>query len=146
MYNLKDLIQMLKIPERTIRRHIKEGLLVGTKIGGLWKFTQEEIESYIGKEKVQKHLKDEGFKDLTDYYRGHIEDKSEVVYMLIKGFNDADITKEFLKVTKLFNNKFSMSANSNGIDTCFTFRGQPHDVTILMKWSDEFEKHIRIDK
>ena len=139
MYNLRDVMKMLKIPERTIRRHIKEELLVGTKIGGVWKFTQEEIENYIGREKVQKHIKDEGFKNITDYYRVYIEDKSEVVYMLIKQFNEIATIKRFLEVTKLFNSKFSMNCNINGNYSCFTFKGQPNDVTILMKWSDEFE-------
>jgi predicted site-specific integrase-resolvase len=142
MYNLRDVMRMLKIPERTIRRHIKEGLLVGSKIGGVWKFSQDEIENYVGRDKVQKHIKDEGLKDITDYYRVNIEDKSEVVYMSIKQFNDITRVKKFLKVTKLFKSKFSMNCSNSGNCSCFTFKGQPEDVTILMKWSDEFDKHL----
>ncbi len=142
MYNLKELMQMLKIPERTLRRHLKEGLLVGTKVGGIWKFTQEEIEGYIGKEKIQKHIKDEGLKDIMDYYRLHVEDKSEVVFMLIKKFNDITTVKQFLEVTKRFNHKFSLNSNRNGSYTCIAFKGQPNDVMILMKWSEEFERDI----
>ncbi len=142
MYSLRDIMRMLKIPERTIRRHIKEGLLVGSKIGGVWKFSQDEIENYVGRDKVQKHIKDEGLKDITDYYRVNIEDKSEVVYMSIKQFNDITRVKKFLEVTKLFNSKFSMNCSNSGNCSCFTFKGQPADVTILMKWSDEFDKHL----
>jgi len=142
MYNLRDIMEMLKIPERTIRRHIKEGLLVGIKIGGVWKFTQDEIENYVGRDKVQKHIKDEGLKNITDYYRVYIEDKSEVVYMLIKQFNDITTIKKFLEVIKLFDSKCSLNCNTSGNHTCFTFKGQPDDVTILMKWSDEFEESL----
>lgn len=142
MYHLIDLMQMLKIPERTIRRHIKEGLLVGSKVGGIWKFTEEEVERYIGKKKVQKHLIDDGLKELTDYYRGHVEDKNEVVYMFTKPFNETDKIKQFYEVAKQFKSKFSMKSSCNGKETCFTFKGQPNDVLILMKWSDEYENSI----
>lgn len=139
MYNLRDVMEMLKIPERTIRRHIKEGLLVGRKLGGIWKFTQEEVENYVRGARLQKHIRDEGLKDIQDYYRLNIEDKSEVVYMLIKDWSGISKIKSFLEVTKLFTCKFSMNCTNNGKCSCFTFKGQAEDVRLLMKWSDDFD-------
>ncbi len=142
MYSLKDVMNMLKIPERTIRRHIKEGLLVGRKIGGAWQFNQNQIEDYLAQSKVQKHIKDEGIKDITDFYRINVEDKSEVIYMLIKQFSDISTVKKFLEVTKSFNYKFTINCSTSGNHSCFTFKGQPEDVTILMKWSHQFDKQL----
>lgn len=140
MYSLRDIMEMFKIPERTIRRHIKEGILVGSKIGGVWKFTQDELTSYVGTNKVQKHISDEGFKEITDYYRGFVEDKSEVVYMFIKQFDDQTNMKKFFEVTELFKCEFSLNCRSSAGVTRYTFKGQRDDLIILMKWSEEFQE------
>ncbi len=34
MYTLKQIMEMLSIPERTIRRHLQLGILKGSKVGG----------------------------------------------------------------------------------------------------------------
>jgi len=138
MYKLKDMMEMLSIPERTIRRHMKQGLLSGTKVGGIWTFSQEEVQAYIGSGRVQKHIKDEGLKVITDFYRGHVVNKKEVVFMVIKEFDQDKAVEDFFRVTRSFRFKFSMNCHTSGKTSCITFKGQTEDLKILMKWSDEF--------
>lgn len=43
MYNLKEVMKMSKMGERTLRRYLKEGILEGSKIGGVWRFSEKQI-------------------------------------------------------------------------------------------------------
>lgn len=142
MYTLKDIMKMLEIPERTIRRHIKEKLLVGSKVGGVWKFTIDDLKSYMSDDRVSKHLINNGFKVVNDYYNGLIQDKSEVVYLMTREFKSLDSMESFLQVTKLFKYKFSIIGHGSLKSYRYTFKGRQSDVTILMKWSEEFEKDL----
>jgi len=142
MYTLKDIMKMLEIPERTIRRHIKEKLLVGSKVGGVWKFTIDDLKSYMSDDRVSKHLINNGFKVVNDYYNGLIQDKSEVVYLMTREFKSLDSMESFLQVTKLFKYKFSIIGHGSLKSYRYTFKGRQSDVIILMKWSEEFEKDL----
>ena len=135
-------MKMLQIPERTIRRHIKDRLLIGTKVGGVWKFTADDIKNYITNDKVTKQIVNNTFKEITDYYNGLILDKSEVIYMLIKEFKINASLEKFLDVTKLFEHKFSINGHGCLKSYRYTFKGQSSDVLILMKWSEEFEETL----
>lgn len=142
MYKLKDVMEMLKIPERTIRRHLKEGILEGTKVGGVWKFTHEDLKNYLKSNVVQKHIRDEGFKEISNYYNGYVENKTDVLYMFIKQFEEHTSFEKFMDVTKLFEKEFSFnSQNAHNFYVC-TFKGQTSDLLTLMKWSEEFEECI----
>lgn len=142
MYRLKDVMEMFNIPERTIRRHIKEGLLAGVKVGGVWNFTKDDLNAYLKNDRVQKHIKDEGFKDLSDFHSGYVEDKSEVIYMMIKEFRGPNSLERFMAVSNLFEHKFSLNCHrAIGLER-FIFKGQASDVLILMEWGEKFEEII----
>lgn len=142
MYNLKDIMEMFQIPERTIRRHIKEGILVGRKVGGIWEFSKKELEDYLGKEKLQKYIVDKGFKEISDFYGGYIKNNDEVIYMLIKNFELKSSIKRFMGVTSLFEHNFTFNCHKAIGSFRYVFKGQTSDVLILMKWSEEFEENI----
>ena len=142
MYNLKDVMEMLKIPERTIRRHLKEGALKGTKIGGVWKFTQEDLKNYLKSNSVQKQIRDEGFREIISYYNGYVENKTDVLFMFIKSFDEHAKFERFMDVTKLFEKEFSFNSQNSHNLYVYSFKGQTSDLLILMKWSEEFEECI----
>lgn len=45
---VEELAQELNVTTRTIRNYLKEGKLHGTKIGGQWRFSQEDLYAFIG--------------------------------------------------------------------------------------------------
>lgn len=139
MYNLKDVMKMLDVPERTIRRHIKEGLLNGTKIGGVWKFSQEDLINYIGSTKIQKHIVDTGLKEISDYYFGFIEDQNAISYMFIMSFKKEESTKESVKVTKQFKSPFSLRGHGPYHKHIYSFIGTKEDLLTLIDWSEQYE-------
>ncbi|MFL5626277.1 MAG: helix-turn-helix domain-containing protein [Ktedonobacteraceae bacterium] len=61
LLDVKQVQEMLGISERTIFRLIKIGDLTGFKAGREWRFTEEDIETYIAKqrEKAQQGKKEE---------------------------------------------------------------------------------------
>ncbi len=46
-YTLKDIEEILHVKERTLFRYLKEGLLKGSKMGGKWLFTNEDIKKFL---------------------------------------------------------------------------------------------------
>lgn len=50
---LKEVAQYLKLAEKTAYRLTAEGKLPGFKVGGSWRFKQEDIEIWIQQQKQQ---------------------------------------------------------------------------------------------
>lgn len=47
LFNIKQVQKMLGVSERTIFRYIEEGELTGFKIGREWRFTQDDINTFL---------------------------------------------------------------------------------------------------
>ena len=47
VYQVKDLMDLLKVTRLTIYNDIKAGKLKGNKIGNKWIFTEEAVKNYI---------------------------------------------------------------------------------------------------
>jgi len=52
VYKISDLMTMFNLSERTIRRHLREGILKGKKIGGSWRFDEKDISEYLDNPKI----------------------------------------------------------------------------------------------
>ena len=46
-YNLNQVAMITGLTTRTLRNHLKQGLLKGEKIDGNWSFSEEELDEYI---------------------------------------------------------------------------------------------------
>ena len=49
MLTVEQLAEELNVTTRTIRNYLKEGKLTGTKVGGQWRFTEQNIYDFFGK-------------------------------------------------------------------------------------------------
>lgn len=47
LYTVEEIATMTSMTTRTIRNYIKDGLLKGRKIGGQWRFTEEDIKNLM---------------------------------------------------------------------------------------------------
>lgn len=86
MYKLKDLMEMLGLSERTIRRHIKNDVIKGTKIGGVWRFSEEQVKEYFNSENIKTELMLSGKREVMDFINGskNIDDKNSCLVIDIK--------------------------------------------------------------
>jgi excisionase family DNA binding protein len=70
LYTVDDIAKMTMMTSRTIRTYIKDGILKGKKIGGQWRFTEEDVKSFMdnGAYKVEhfSNLK----QDIVDFIDG----------------------------------------------------------------------------
>ena len=55
-YNLNQVAMITGLTTRTLRNHLKQGILKGNKIDGNWSFTEEEVETYIGDPGVRQAI------------------------------------------------------------------------------------------
>lgn len=70
MYSLVDIIEMLDLSERTVRRHLKLGVLKGTKESGKWHFSEQNIEEYLSHSLLASIIKQKHMKDYYEYSKG----------------------------------------------------------------------------
>lgn len=73
LYTVEDIAKMTMLTSRTIRNYIKEGTLKGKKLGGQWRFTEEDV----------KNLMDSG-----TYQVEHLSNLKQDVMDFIDGTND----------------------------------------------------------
>ena len=55
-YNLNQVSMITGLTTRTLRNHLKLGLLTGGKIDGNWSFTEEELDRYIADPSVKQAI------------------------------------------------------------------------------------------
>lgn len=55
-YNLNQLAMITEFTTRTLRNHLKQGILNGEKIEGVWNFTEKEVDDYLGDFSVKQAI------------------------------------------------------------------------------------------
>jgi len=72
LYTVEDIAHMTSLTSRTIRNYLKDGVLKGSKIGGQWRFTEDNfkelLESGDMRNKVRQDVLDfvDGVNDFSD--------------------------------------------------------------------------------
>jgi len=56
MYNIKDVIKVLGLHERTVFRLIEKGELKGFKVGREWRFEEKDIQEYIEQQRRKAEI------------------------------------------------------------------------------------------
>ncbi len=47
IYTVKEVAEMLKLSEETIRRYLRSGKLKGITLGSSWRITQESLDQFL---------------------------------------------------------------------------------------------------
>ena len=47
VYTLVEVEEIIKIPQFTLRKYLKEGKLKGSKIGKHWRVTEEDLKKFL---------------------------------------------------------------------------------------------------
>ena len=110
MYKLDDLILMLGVSERTLRRHISKGILLGTKVGGVWRFSEEQLKTYFDNSLISEEFKRSGNRDIVDFMNGSRDIKIKNACLIIN-------KKELSTI-----NKSKIVMHSNKINKPFEFK------------------------
>jgi len=70
LYTVEDIATMTMLTSRTIRTYIKEGILKGRKIGGQWRFTEEDVKTMMENGTYQKEYFSNLRQDINDFLDG----------------------------------------------------------------------------
>ncbi len=116
MYRLQEIMQMFDVPERTIRRHLKLGILTGTKVGGSWRFNDSDIENYLNQTVIRTSHSKNAMNKVYDFMNG------------ISPFsNFTMISLNFSQLSKLQMEQLTNFVNA--LDKAFYFNVSPHSNT-----------------
>ena len=103
MYTTKQLEDLLKIDRITIYRMLNDKRLNGVKVGGQWRFSQNEIDRLLGEEKVAE---DAAIESVSDFPTGCMQDIQDMFAGII-GIGAITFTLHGVSLTQpTFSNPF----------------------------------------
>jgi len=70
LFTVEDIANMTSLTTRTIRNYLKDGILKGRKIGGQWRFTEEDIKNFMDNGTYGEDFKNKTRQDLLDFIDG----------------------------------------------------------------------------
>ena len=70
LYTVDEIAEMVSMTTRTIRNYIKDGLLKGKKLGGQWRFTEEDIKNFMDSGDFSKDFTNNLKQDILDFIEG----------------------------------------------------------------------------
>jgi len=73
-FTVDDIAKMTSFTTRTIRNYLKDGLLTGRKIGGQWRFTQEDFINFINQGNISAMMVSENKQTVLDFVEGVYSD------------------------------------------------------------------------
>ena len=109
MYVLKDLMDITQLSERTLRRYLEQGLLQGTKVGGSWRFSEDDVKRFIDSQKFSKEIATQASDDVKRFIRREYDtDTHRGRGCVILDFNEPDdvLFKEIRDVVMKTSTKF----------------------------------------
>ncbi len=139
MFKLKEVMEMLNIPERTIRRHIQLGWLKGEKAGGTWRFSEENLTEYLSNAAVQQSQTHIKYNEIFDYINGISKNENDIV--LIKQTNKLTLgeSKELSMYVSGFDSPFYFYLDKKFGKSIITFRGSESNAIALLQKISTYE-------
>ena len=75
-YSISDIAKLTKLTDRTIRNYLANGTLKGTKIGGQWRFTQNDVKALFNNEDFAD--------DMFSKSEKNIKTKSQAIFFKLR--------------------------------------------------------------
>ncbi len=70
-YSISDIAKLTKLTDRTIRNYLANGSLKGKKIGGQWRFSQNDVRGLFSDDKFGDDMKAKTEKAIISYYNNN---------------------------------------------------------------------------
>ena len=128
-YQLNELAMITGLTTRTLRNHIRQGLLKGEKIDGVWSFTEEELDEYMADEGVRKAIASKQHGIVYDFLADAYKKTSRVCTIMDFPVSDA----EALEIAKFFCEK--VSREGSGVE--FRYIQERHFARFILAGSEE---------
>lgn len=133
MYKLIDLMNMFNLPERTIRRHLAEKILMGKKVGGSWRFDDQDIADYLDNPQIRISSEKNNIKEAMDYLNGLSRFKDGIMMVANIGNIGEEKMRQLTEVVSDLDYPFYFNISSHGKAKIVTFIGEENDIRSLME-------------
>lgn len=70
MYTIDDIADRTCLSTRTIRTFLKEGILTGTKLGGQWRFSENDVKQFMSNSATKNAVSDDNRQEVIDFLDG----------------------------------------------------------------------------
>lgn len=77
LYTISDIAKKTRLTDRTIRNYLSNGTLKGKKIGGQWRFTENDVKSLFKSEEFADDMYDKSKRNINKYIENNLSFKSE---------------------------------------------------------------------
>lgn len=67
LYSVEEIAEMTSVTTRTIRNYLRSGILKGTKIGGQWRFRQEDVTNMLNQENLLSDVRETSKRIVRDF-------------------------------------------------------------------------------
>lgn len=79
LYSVEEIAEMTSVTTRTIRNYLRNGILTGTKIGGQWRFRQEDVMNMLNQENMSSDVRETSKRIVKDFLNEQYTPFSESV-------------------------------------------------------------------
>ncbi len=104
LYTLKEVAEMTKLTDRTLRNYLANETLQGIKIGGQWRFRKEDIDKLFKSCTYYHKRKDISEKSINDFIDGKINfssSKSACIIIDIKDYNKEKLQTLYKEIKEI---------------------------------------------
>ena len=104
LYTLKEVAEMTKLTDRTLRNYLANETLQGIKIGGQWRFRKEDIDKLFKSCTYYNKRKDISEKSINDFIDGKINfssSKNACIIIDIKDYNKEKLQTLYKKIKEI---------------------------------------------
>ena len=128
-YNLNQLAMITGLTTRTLRNHLKQGLLSGEKIDGNWSFTEEELEAYIADPSVKQAILAKQHAVVYDFLADPFKKTNRICTIM-----DFPISlEEALSIAQFFGKEIS----DHGSDIEFRYINEKHYARFILSGAED---------
>ena len=128
-YNLNQVAMITGLTTRTLRNHLKQGVLQGEKIDGNWSFTEEELDAYISEPAVKQAITSKQHAVVYDFLGDPFKKTNRICTILDFPVSAA----EALSIAKFFSEQIS----KNGHDIEFRYISEKYFARFILAGAEE---------
>ena len=97
LYTLQEVMTMINVSERTIRRHLRNGQLSGIKIGGEWRFKEQHLRDYFNEKSSISEIVKQSGEVVKMFLKEGVHREKDHVCMILDFVNKTSKQSNFIK-------------------------------------------------
>ena len=136
-YTLNDLAVITGLSTRTLRNYIKMNILCGEKIDGVWNFTEEEVNAFLGNPTVKPSIQAKSKAIVYDFLIDDCKKNNKICSILDLAAASDDEAKE---IAEFFGN--AISNLKGNVNIKFSYEKLKNNARVILSGDEEVVMEI----